>query len=275
VIDEPRYLIESRAARDGNSFQPVFVSSLTQVSSPIWSGSIWAVPPDVELRRGAFVFTTTGAWAGLVSEHDGRTAIVPGELVLRMADQLLGEGLVAHGLVGIQVQSMDPGVAAATGTSSGVMVTWVDRDGPAWGRVSATDVIETVDGEPVVSAEHWRSRIDRIRAGQTFALRVRRGSAVRTVQITAAGVQNPGGDRVLGLLLRTIPRVGVEVVGVVPSSAGSRAGIQPGDIVTVIGGIDAPSPEEVTGAFAAATPDRPVLAAITRGQTHHVLALNK
>jgi hypothetical protein len=166
VIDEPRYLIESRAARDGNSFQPVFVSSLTEVSSPIWSGSIWALPPDVELRRGAFVFTTTGAWAGLVSEHDGRPAIVPGELVLRMADRLLGEGLIAHGLVGILVQSMDSGVAAAPGTSSGVIVTWVDRDGPASGRVSATDVIETVDGEPVLSAEHWRSRIDRIRAPQ-------------------------------------------------------------------------------------------------------------
>ncbi len=275
AIGDPRFLIVSRTAHDGSSFHPVFVSSLTPAPSPIWSGSIWVVPPDAGLRRGTFVFSTTGAWAGLVGEHDGRPAIVPTDLVLQMADRLLSEGPIPHGRVGIAVQTMDPAVAAAAGTSNGVVVTWVDRDGPAAGRVSATDVIEAVDGEPVLSAEHWRTRIDRTRAGQTFTLRVRRGTDVRTVQIAAAGAVPSGRDRALGLILRTIPRVGVEVLSVQPASAAARAGIEPGDIITVIGRIDAPAPEEVTGAYAAATPERPVLAAVTRGQAHHVLALNK
>jgi S1-C subfamily serine protease len=75
--------------------------------------------------------------------------------------------------------------------------------------------------------------------------------------------------------MRAIRGTGVEVLAVAPGSAAALAGIQPGDVLTVVGGRKAPTPSQVTRGFAASTADRPVLVAVTRATVHHVLTLQK
>jgi S1-C subfamily serine protease len=72
--------------------------------------------------------------------------------------------------------------------------------------------------------------------------------------------------------MRTVARVGAEVLSVAPASAAERAGLLAGDIVTRAGDRAAPAAAEVIDAFEK-TGDRPLLVAVTRGATHHVLAL--
>ena len=85
----------------------------------------------------------------------------------------------------------------------------------------------------------------------------------------------PAEARPLGLTMRAVPRIGVEIVRVDPGSAAARAGIEAGDVVTLIGEVERPTPGQLTRAFQAAPDDRPLLVGVTRGDRHRVLALGK
>ena len=272
----PRYLLVSDVSRPGTSLRPVFVGSLYPATSPMWSESIWAVPAQTDLPTGAFVFTNDGALAGLAIEHDRRPAILPAEAVIRLAERLLREGIRVGGWLGIEVQELTPPIASVAGASSGVVVTWVDPRGAATKQLGVADVIETIGDEVVASVEHWVARLARLGVGDSLVLGVRRRGELLEVELTAADappVLSEEGS--LGLTMRAVPSVGVEIVRVDSGSAAARAGIEAGDLVTFIGEVERPTPAQVTQAFQAAPDDRPILIGVTRGDRHRVLALGK
>lgn len=272
----PRYLIVSDVSRQGTSLRPVFVGSLYSTASPTWLEPIWTAPTHTDLPMGAFVFTTDGRLAGMAIEHQGRPAILPAEGVIRAADRLLLQGTGDGGWLGVEVQSLTPTVAAAAGATGGVMVTWVDPRGPAAEMLAVTDVIEAIDTEGIATREHWEARLARLATGDSLALRVRRRGDAREIRLTVSGVPPPRfGASSLGLTMRAVPRTGVEIVRVDPGSAAARAGLEAGDVMTLIGEIERPTPAQVTRAFLATPDDRPLLVAVTRGDRHRVLALGK
>jgi S1-C subfamily serine protease len=63
------------------------------------------------------------------------------------------------------------------------------------------------------------------------------------------------------------------VLHVVPSTAAQRAGIEAGDVITLAGEIEMPSPGQVRGAYASSEAGHGVLLALTRGTTHKVVVL--
>ncbi len=275
-IQYPRYLIASDVSRQGTSLRPVFVSALYPAASPTWSGSIWAVPADTDLATGAFVFTTSGALAGLVIGHEGRQAILPAEALMSAADRLLREGSRDGGWLGVDVQALTPAVASVAGASGGVVVAWVDPRGAAADKLVVTDVIERIGDEVVATIEHWEARLARLGAGDSLVLGVRRRGEAREIQLTAGGAPpTESAAHLLGLTMRAVPRIGVEIVRVDPGSAAARAGIEAGDVMTLIGEIERPTPAQVTRAFLATPEDRPLLVAVSRGDRHRVLALGK
>jgi len=271
----PRYLVVSDVSRQGTSLRPVFVGSLYPTASPTWSAPIWEVPANTDLATGAFVFTTNGTLAGLVIEHEGRPAILPADAVIRAADRLLREESRDGGWLGLEVQALTPAVASVTGASGGVMVTWVDPRSPAAETLVVTDVIEAIGDEVVATPEHWEARLARLAAGDSLVLQVRLGGEVREVQLVAGAPPTPSEAPLLGLTMRAVPRIGVEIVRVDPESAAARAGIEAGDVMTLIGEIERPTPIQVTRTFLAAPDDRPLLVGVTRGDRHRVLALGK
>jgi S1-C subfamily serine protease len=95
------------------------------------------------------------------------------------------------------------------------------------------------------------------------------------VTLIAAVLGVPAHPPPLGLTLRGVPRVGVEVLGVAAGSAAAAAGIQAGDVITVFDDRHTPTPAEVRARFAAASADRPLMVAVTRGPVHRVLTLEK
>jgi S1-C subfamily serine protease len=68
--------------------------------------------------------------------------------------------------------------------------------------------------------------------------------------------------------------LGVEILGVEPGSVAARAGVRPGDLITTIGGIAAPTPAQVNTLLAGPAAGV-VLAAITRGHEHLVVVMMK
>ena len=68
---------------------------------------------------------------------------------------------------------------------------------------------------------------------------------------------------------------GAAVQSVEPGSAADRAGVRPGDVITMIAGVAQPSPADVREAFASMKDAQSLLVGITRGSSHHVLAMVK
>jgi S1-C subfamily serine protease len=194
------------------------------------------------------------------------------------AERLLRDQRRGNGRIGVDVQPLTTAIAAATGATAGVVVTWVDPHGASADKLAAMDVIEAEGNEPMATTEHWRARVARLAPGDELGLRVRRLGAVQQVRVVAGAPQPlPAAPeaRSLGLTMRTAGSGGAEIVRVDRVSVAALARIEPGDVITAIGDLQRPTPAQVTKAFAAAPDGSVLLVAITRGETHQVLALDK
>jgi S1-C subfamily serine protease len=270
--ERPRYLVVAEAARPGVSLRPAFVGSFAPISSALWPEALWTVPPNSDLSPGSFVFTSAGEFVGLVTAYGGERAIVPGATLFAEAARVLARPTGPPGTIGIQVQDLTEPIAVATGASAGVVVTSVNQNGPAPG-VLVGDVVEAVD-DRAIDREEWDARMARLTAGQTLMLRVRSRGQVREVALVAAPVAEPPALR-LGLTLRQRRRVGAEVVRVEPASAAARAGLVAGDVLTVVGGIHAPTPAQVGRSFSSMPAGQPLLVGVTRRDAHFVTTVER
>jgi S1-C subfamily serine protease len=149
----------------------------------------------------------------------------------------------------------------------------VRADGPAAGRLAIGDVIEEVDGHRMAAQEEWNVRTSRLSIDDAVKLRVRRRGEVLDVAVVAARPPEPPVARSLGLTLRRRTGIGAEVISVAAASAGSRAGLVAGDLVTLIDDIETPTPGQVMRSFAALGEGQRVIVAITRGTDHFVMTL--
>jgi S1-C subfamily serine protease len=272
----PRHLLAADVASEGATLRPVFVASLVGMDSPIWGESIWVVPPRTDLVPGSFAFTTEGALAGLVVQRGQRVGILPGDALLEAAERVLEDAEKTAGYLGLEVQPLTTALATATGADEGLVVTWVDPEGPAAGLVRAIDIIDAIDGRAVPTLEHWQARVLRLGVGESVTVRVRRSGEARDAQMTTvAGPAVPrASERPLGLTMRPLRRLGAEVLRVDPGSAADAAGFEAGDVITLVGDLEAPTPAQVSRAFAEAA-GHSVAAAVTRGDTHLIVTLEK
>jgi hypothetical protein len=277
TIERARYLLVSDMAAGAPSLRPVFVSALAETDSPIWPGPVWVLPASSDLAAGSFVFSSDGRLAGLVINHGGQLAVVPGSTLLSEAARLLTSQNRPPGRLGIEVQALTPLLAKATGASQGVVVRSIDSAGPARGRIRAGDVLESVNGNSLLTPLHWDAAVARMAAGDTVTLRVRRPSnALEAADIEVTVVPaDAASSKSLGLTLRNVAGVGVAVTSVVPASVAGRAGIRAGDIITRAAAVDAPGEAALRRIFNQAATGDVLVVALTRDGRGLVTALAK
>ena len=274
-LERPRYVVVSSPSLGDVSLRPVFLGSLTQIETPQWFESVWALPRDADVEPGTFLFTDDAELVGVVTRYEGGLAVVPGALLLMAADDLLQQPLRVPVDFGIDVELLTPRLSIATGAETGVVVAWVDPLGVAVDRLTAGDVIQTVDGVNVLTPEQWRVRMARVGTGDSVALEVIRAGAQRDVLLVATPPVTRAASSLLGLTMRQIARVGAEVVRVDRGSIAEVAGIEAGDVITAIGDIATPTPSRVRSTFASTPRGGLLLVALTRGPVHRVLALQR
>jgi hypothetical protein len=269
----PQYFLASEMSAAGVALRPVYVAALTAIDSPRWPGQEWQLPQQSDVAPGALLFTAEAEFAGLVVDHGGRRTLVPAVTVLAEAARLLDQPPTMEAYVGIDVQPLTPAIARATGSTSGLVVTWVDPRGPAAGAINAGDVIEAVNGAALRTPDDWDVQVAHLGVDQPVTVGVRDAEGTRDVPIVST--QAASGNRAaLGLTLRELRGTGAEVVRVDRGSAGQRAGLRAGDVITRAGSFDAPAPAEVRRVFAAAG-KVPLIVAFTRGASHQVTALER
>jgi hypothetical protein len=270
-----RILLAAVASGGTITLRPLLLDALTPVEDPIWGGTVWAVPEQVRLEPGTFLFSMDGALVGVAARSGPSDAIVPIGNVGALVDQLVSDPTRGTGHAGIEVEPLTRALAGAIGVPRGLVVTWVDPSGPAFTLVKPADVIVSLDGTSQPSLSGWSARMERLAAGQTVTMAIKRGEQDVEVRVTATGAtaEPPRQEQPLGLTMRAMPRVGVQITGVLAQSAANRAGLEIGDVVTRFGAFEQPSMRQIGQAYASA--DGSLIVTVTRGDRHLLLAIEK
>jgi S1-C subfamily serine protease len=148
---------------------------------------------DIELahrEEGGPVFDAAGGCFGMSTFGPrGQVIVIPYATLARVVPQLIKDGHVARGWLGVALQAIavPDALRASADQSSGMMVMSVVENGPAaQAGIVAGDIILSVDG---ISAHRFR-KIARYFGGDSIGrkadVRLIRGGAIITVQTTIA-----------------------------------------------------------------------------------------
>jgi putative serine protease PepD len=169
-----------------NTVTTGIVSALNrEISAPDESPIEGAIQTDAAINHGNSggpLFNLSGKVIGINSQiqsdsggNDGVGFAISSNLVKSVVTQLISTGKAQHALLGV-------GVKTATG---GVSVTDVQAgSGAASGGVKTGDVVTSVDGVTVTSAQQLRSIIASHQPGDSLSLQVRRNGATTTLHVT-------------------------------------------------------------------------------------------
>ncbi len=248
-------------------------------------------------NSGGALVNTAGELVGInsqiLSPSGGNIGIgfaVPSNMAKNVMDQLVANGRVQRGRLGVTVQGVTGDLAAGLNLSKteGAIVSDVTPGGAAdKAGIRRGDVILGYQGRAVVDTNAFRNEIAATRPGSTVTLQVMRDGKTSDIKATleemAAGKDArrgaegdaPDAPR-FGMSVEPVtPELarelglerdarGVVISGVDPSGAAASAGLREGDVIQQINGRPVRSAEEVRSALNAAT-DRPAVLLISRG----------
>ena len=195
-----------------------------------------------------------GVNAAIVSESGGFEGIgfaIPSNMAMAIADALIKTGKVVRGWLGVMVQELTAPLAKSMNLKEvkGALVADVTKGGPAEkAGIQRGDVITSLDGAGVESANDFRNRVAASRAGKKMEIGLWRKGERITAQAVVA-VYNPSPSMVavelsnkLGVEVKEISvmearrmrldsREGVILTKVDPRGPAGRAGLEPGDVI--------------------------------------------
>lgn len=272
----PRYVAVVEATRQGPAVRPVYVGRTMPVNdprTPLLSFSAVQSP----IQRGAAIFSLDGAFIGLVAEAGSTVSLIAGDF-LRSAAEAAQPSDDTVGNLGLEVQPLSQALSRATGADRGVMVAYVEPQGPSARLVRAGDVIQSLDGTAITTVAGLR-QIERTRTpGADVSIVLVRERATRqlTVRATdAATLAVPTTTDDHGVVGRAVAGEGVEVIALRSGSPAAAAGLQRGDLIVILGSAQAPAPADLTRVFRTLKPGEAVLVGVHRGPEHRILALEK
>ena len=231
-----------------------------------------------------------GINTAIVTPSQGSAGIgfaIPVDMAMTIADQLVRDGQVQRGQLGIIIQDVTPDIARALDLDApgGALITQVMPGGPAEAAgLQPSDVIVALDGLEVPDAAALRFQIGLRAPDRTVALDILRAGERMSVEAVLQVADRPMRPRRAGPgeaenLLRlqglslTEDQGGIMVAGVAPMSAAARAGMKVGDHIVTVGNTKVNRIEQLHEAVTAAPPDRPVLIEVDRQGTPFLLAL--
>lgn len=277
----PGYAVAIDGAPGGAAARPVFVDRFDPLARTLWP-TARALPASLRPgQAGTVVANLEGRILGMVLGAR-ELALVPAPAVVQAAERLLSAAPSPPATLGADLQDLNAALAAAVGAARGAIVAFVDPSGPAAGVLHPGDVIEDVQGEPAGSAADVLERVRAAEPGTTLLLGVRREGAVVVLQVTLAAATTPAAEAQdqrrppsLGLTLGSEGRGGLRVRAVAPGSAGARAGLAAGDVITWMARLERLTPAAARRAFEEAAPGASLLVGVARDGSHRVLVLEK
>ena len=264
------------------------MQAYVQTDAPINPGNSGGPLVDVSGRVvgiNTMIITRSGG-------SEGVGLAIPSNTVRYIVDQLRTRGRVHRGVIGVQVQTVGPTMAAALGLSQawGVIVADIDPDGPAAkAGVKIGDVVVAADGKAVGDVRGFGINLYHHPAGATVALDILRGDG--KLQIKVPVIERPEDPDTLIDMVRPeknlVPQLDIlgididaklaaalqplrEASGVLVAAMSADATppadrFQPGDIIHAVDRTPVTSLAELRRAVAGLKDGDPVVVQIERG----------
>ena len=218
-----------------------------------------------------------GINTAILSRNGGSIGLgfaIPVNMARQVMDDLIEDGRVVRGYLGVQIQDLTRELAASfqyDGTD-GALIGRVPRNGPAAAAgLRAGDIVTQLDGDPVVDVAAFRFDVASIAPGTEIAITYVRDGQPYEVDVTigelpgqsVATAATPSSAALLGLRVDDLTDErseqlgfderpdGALITGVHPMSPAGRAGLRVGDVIIDVQGTDVASPDDVRDAFTA------------------------
>jgi serine protease Do len=213
-----------------------------------------------------------GVNSAIISPTGGNVGIgfaIPSDLAARIIDQLIDNGEVRRGYLGVSPGDLTDELKDAMGLGAdveGALINQVLAGTPAEDAgLENGDVVLQVNGRPVEDARELTRIIGAIAPNETVRLRILRDERERTIRVTLA--ERPGQDEtpagpalepgqlsMFGMVLEApsdedrerleLGDRGLVVASVEPGSEAASKGLRPGDAILEAGGRDVRSTED-------------------------------
>ncbi len=207
---------------------------------------------------------------------------IPIDRARRIAEDLIQHGEVREGYLGASVDDLPAREGAMPGTSGGVQVTGVDPGSPAErSGLRRGDVVEAMDGTVPEGAEEFRFRLRDLPIGASVRLDLRRGQqrlsvTVPAVELTPQRVEQLVQRRV-GVALEEARATGGVVLAIRAVTKGTPAakvGLQKGDLVREVNGVEVATLDEFRRAAAGARRTGQLVLLVQRGYAAERIAFD-
>ncbi|HEY5642260.1 MAG TPA: DegQ family serine endoprotease [Woeseiaceae bacterium] len=185
----------------------------------------------------------------IISRSGGNVGIgfaVPTEIASSIMGQILDFGEIRRGLLGVNIQSIDPEAAKTLGldVEGGALITRVFPDSAAENAgLQVGDIVTEVNNKKISSADELRNTIGLLRSGDKVKLTYVRDNKTRAAttelgraedQVLSGGDIHPGLAGASFAPASTTGDSGVEVTEVAEGSPAAQRGLRAGDVITAV-----------------------------------------
>lgn len=228
----------------------------------------------------SMIYSGTGGYMGV-------SFAIPVETAMDVAKQLQTKGKVTRGRLGITIQPMTADLAEAfrLQTTAGVVVSSVERGGPAdRAGLRSGDVILEYDGKPITGSAELPRLVAKTQPGSTvqlsvwregirreMAIKVGEAPAERVAEAATPAARAPANQ--FGLVLSEVPPARREQLGIdygllvegIEGTAASDTTLRPGDIIVAVSQRRFANLAEFNQALSQQPPGEPVAFLVRRG----------
>ncbi len=209
-----------------------------------------------------------GVNTAIFSPSGGNVGIafaIPAALADEVVTDLIENGSVTRGWLGVQIQKVTPEIAESVGLDieNGTIVTSAQEGSPAADAgLQSGDIITEVEGKNIKGPKELAKTIAGYEPKSDVELNIWRDGEQQSVTVTLGELQQtadastpakPGKAKMgrLGLALQQSPD-GLKVVEVKPDSPAAERGFQVGDVIASVNGTDIETRKELRNAMKAA-----------------------
>lgn len=242
--------------------------------------------------NGEVVGINTAIATNAASGYLGIGFAIPINVAKHVMEEILSNGKVSHGFLGISLQSIDYNLAQAFNLKKvgGALVTSVVKDSPAdKAGIKVEDVILKVNKKEVDSAASLRNAVYILKPGTSITLTIMRKDqtlelpvtitdfkdevAVSAPQKTNLGIEVDNLTSDVARSLGYVDEQGVIITKVYPNSAAGLAGLKKGALIIGVNRQRVENIHQFNEALKEASPDRPILLQIKQGSQYLFLSL--
>ncbi|MGA7522763.1 MAG: Do family serine endopeptidase [Acidobacteriaceae bacterium] len=266
----------NRPNPEANRYKPGEFIQTDAAINPGNSGGALVDARGQVIGINTFLISPTGAFSGM-------GFAIPSEIAEPIANEIIKDGHVNHGYIGISIENVTPSNAKFFGMqkATGAVVADVTPDSPgSKAGLKTGDVITELNGNPVRDAGELQMKTSETQPGTTIHLTVTRDGKTQNLPVTLASMpnsktqelaQNGNGKGHWGMGLANLtPDVrqqiqapssvqGAVVEQVRPGSPADDAGLQRGEVIVSIDRKPTPNAADVAQQLSSIPPGQDVL----------------